>query len=297
MDKVTASLLKKGRHHYASRDFDKAEAYLSKVAEAGVQYADVFNMLGVIYHGRGQMALAQDWFEKALAINPSYIEAALNLAVTYNDVGQYEKAKILYTQITRFRKETGLQIEPVARGKLANMHANLGRAYTEVGDMVSAVAQFRQALALCPTYVDIRTMLGQALRDAGDLEAACEEFERAKVQKPGFLPARISLGMTYLALGDRELARRELKAVLELDSENVNANMYLQIADHMIAHEEALEAGVNVEVSTRPSTPPPPSSSSELTFDFDGKVSSVSSLGSLSNSEDALRDDDEDSNS
>ena len=170
MDKETANLLSKGREHYAAKDYDKAEAYLVKVVDAGVRFADVFNMLGVIYHGKGQMALAQDNFEKALGLNPGYTEAALNLAVTYNDVGQYVKAKELYSQITSFKKLSKKEMEPVAKGKLANMHAELGRAYMDVGDPEKAIEQFRRALDMCPNYVDIRTQLGQALREAGKVQ-------------------------------------------------------------------------------------------------------------------------------
>jgi tetratricopeptide (TPR) repeat protein len=278
MDKETLQLLQKGREHYEAKEFEKAEAYLTKAVTAGLRYADVMNMLGVIHHGKGQLALAQDYFEKAMVINPNYIEAALNLAVTYNDVGQYSKAKALYTHVTGFKKNQEESIEPFAKGKLANMHADLGQAYAEVGDLDKSIEQYRQALDLCGNYVDIRTRLGQVLRDAGQLESACEEFERVKVTKPRYVPARISLGITYLALGDRELAKREWEAVLDIEKNNLTANMYLKIVDQMIAQEEAHEAGLNLEVAERTSRHPD-SATEELSFSFDGTQSSVSSIG------------------
>ena len=92
MDKETHRRLEKGREHYENREYDKAEAYLLKVVEAEDSFADVMNMLGVIYHDKGQVAFAQEYFEKALRINPHYTEAALNLAVTYNEQGRYNQA-------------------------------------------------------------------------------------------------------------------------------------------------------------------------------------------------------------
>jgi tetratricopeptide (TPR) repeat protein len=278
MDNDTANLLNMGREHYASKDYEKAEAYLTKVVDEGIHFADVFNMLGVIYHNKGQMAMAQDNFEKALSINPRYAEAALNLAVTCNDVGQYDKAKALYSKIANFKRESSQEIEPVAKGKLANMHADIGRAYAGVGNLERAIEQFRQALEMCPDYVDIRTQLGQALRDAGQLEEACEAFERAKVVRPTYLPCRIALGMTYLALGDRELAKREWEGVLDIEPDNVTACMYLRIVDSMIAVQEAEEAGEDPE-AIRPSKLPPKPGEDELTFSFEGESTSMSALG------------------
>ncbi len=277
MDKEILNLLQKGRDHYEAGEYDKAEIFLTKAVKEGVRFADIMNMLGVIHHTKGQLALAQDYLEKAMVINPNYIEAALNLAVTYNDVGQYSKAKALYTHITGFQKNPEEPIEPFAKGKIANMHADLGKAYAEVGDLEKSIEQYRQALDLCPDYIDIRTRLGQVLRDAGQPEVACEEFERVKVTKPKYVPARISLGITYLALGDRELAKREWEAVLDIEKNNLTANMYLKIVEQMIAQEEALEAGLNLEVDERESRPPA-SETEELSFSFDGKRSNVSAI-------------------
>ena len=277
MDKETLHKLKKGREHYAAREYAKAEAYLTKVLETGARFADVMNMMGVIYHGKGQLTIAQDYFNKALTINQNYIEAALNLAVTYNDLGQYPKAKKLYEHITKLKEERPDKIDPFAKGKLANMHADLAEAYAEIGDLTHAVAQYREALSLCPEFVDIRTRLGQVLRDAGKLESACEEFERVKVTKPTYLPARFSLGITYLALGDRELAQKEWRAVLDAEPDNITAEMYLKMVDQMIAQDEAAEAGVNLEVSP-PARISTADADDELKFRFNGESSDLTSI-------------------
>ncbi len=277
MDKDIVQKLKKGREHYEAREYDKAEAYLVKVVDRGVRFADVMNMLGVIYHGQGRLALAESYFEQAMTINPNYIEAALNLAVTYNDLGQYRKARSLYRHISNIRDAKPDKIEPFARGKLANMHANLAEAYAEVGDLSHAASQYREALELCPDFVDIRTKLGRTLRDAGRVEEACDELEKAKIAKPLYLPARFSLGITYLALGNRDLAKREWEAVLEADPSNTTAQMYLRMVDQMLAEEEAHEVGVNLEIAC-PGPPPSDHPDDDLNFTFEGETSNVSAF-------------------
>jgi tetratricopeptide (TPR) repeat protein len=270
MDKETLRRLEKGREHYENREFDKAEAYLLKVAEAEEGFADVMNMLGVIYHDKGQVAHAQEYFEKALRLNPRYTEAALNLAVTYNEQGRYAQAKQIHAHVTALRADKRKGMDPFARGKLANMHADLGRAYAELQQLDQAADQYREALALCPDFVDIRTRLGQILRDAGNLEGACEEFERVKVQKAEYLPARISLGVTYFALDDRDLARKEWEAVLERDPDNKTAGMYLKMVEQLLAQEEAEEAGIPLDVEQPPSRVPPPEEDLDFTSMNDG---------------------------
>ena len=86
-------LLLLGREHYAKRELDKAEQMLRQVLDEEDRYADVHDMLGVIAHSRGNFIQAERHFERALQINPAYTEAAINLAVTYNDRGKYEKAR------------------------------------------------------------------------------------------------------------------------------------------------------------------------------------------------------------
>jgi len=101
MDDHFKQLLLLGREHYAKREYDKAEPLLRQVAKHTDRLADVFDMLGVIAHNRGDFTLARDWFERALVLNPSYTEAQLNLMVTLNDLGNDAEAQKLYGQLRK----------------------------------------------------------------------------------------------------------------------------------------------------------------------------------------------------
>ena len=276
MDKETLVRLERGREYYANREYDKAEPYLLKVAETESGFADVMNMLGVIYHDRGQIAQAREYFEKAIALNPRYTEAALNLAVTYNEQGLYEEARRVHEQATSLGPAEGKQIEPFARGKLSNMHADLGQAYAELQLNDKAIAEYREALDLSPGFADVRTRLGQLLKDRGRLDDAQVELERVKRDRPKYVPARVSLGATYFARNDKAAARAEWNEVLAIDPENRTARMYLRMVDQLIAQDEAQAAGMNLEVDT--ATQPEERVSGEngeLEFSFDGEKSSV----------------------
>src|SRR5215831_13200649 len=180
-----------GREHYAKREFDKAEPLLREVLDKDDRFADVHDMLGVICHARGNFAQAEHHFERAIAINPSYTEAALNLAVTYNDRGKYEAARQVYSRIRGGPGGTAKTLDPFARGKLANMHAEVGQAYADAGLSREAIAEYEKAVGLCPHFADLRTKLGTLLRESNDLTRAREQYEAAVAARPTYAPARI----------------------------------------------------------------------------------------------------------
>jgi tetratricopeptide (TPR) repeat protein len=214
MDDRLKRLITLGREHYQAREYDRAEKYLAEVVQEHAGFADVHNMLGVIHHDAGRFSLAEEAFEKALAINPNYTEAALNLSVTYNDLGKYKEAREIYARaLARSRQEPG-KLDPFVRGKLANLHADLGAAYAGAGLHAESVREYQRALELCPTFVDLRTRLANLLRETGDLAAALAEFGVVLEANPGYLPARVGKGLTFYALNRREEAAAEWKQVL-----------------------------------------------------------------------------------
>lgn len=227
MDDRTRDLLARGREAYEARDYDKAEPCLIQLVNEQRGFADVHDMLGVIYHHQGRLHEAASMFEAALRLNPNYTEAALNLAVTYNDLGRYQEAKQVYGQALRASKSGPRKLDPFAQGKIANMHADVGKAYDALGLYPEAVREYEKALELCPHFQDIRTLLGTTLREMGALPAAIRELERVKRETPKYVPARLSLGLAYHALGRLDEAQEEWQAALVADPENKPAGMYL----------------------------------------------------------------------
>lgn len=241
MNERVKQLLVLGREHYAKREFEKAEQMLRMVLEEEDRYADVHDMLGVIAHSRGNFLVAERHFERALEINPAYTEAALNLAVTYNDRGKYEKAREVYGRIKVGAPGTAQGLDPFARGKIANMHADLGQAYEDAGLVREAIGEYEKAVGLCPHFADLQTKLGALLREINDVPGARARYEAALQAKPNYVPARLQLGVLLLATGDSTAAEEHWKHVISLEPDNSQAKMYLRMLER-----------------TRMSKPPPP---------------------------------------
>jgi tetratricopeptide (TPR) repeat protein len=237
MDDHLKQLLLLGREHYQKREFDKAEYLLKQVVEKTDRFADVFDMLGVMAHSRGDFAQAERNFENAVRLNPNYTEAQLNLMVTYNDLGKYDAAREIYGRI-RSRGAAGGKGDPFAKGKIANMHAELSQAYQDAGMTQEAIGELERAVRLCPQFADLRTRLAVLYRDGGQPERAREELEAARQANPGYAQARLLLGVMMLSAGELDAAETEFETVIERDPDNKGAQMYLRVVRGRLASSE-----------------------------------------------------------
>ena len=220
-------LIDLGKRQFEGKNYARAEQYFLKVLRSGARYADIFNVLGVIYHIEGKFNNAIESFEKALEVNPNYAEATLNLAVLYNDLGEYKKAKGLYSRLQKQRSSA--QMDAILRGKIANMHAQLGDTYRGVGKYEEAIDEYKKALKISPTFADIRTKLGVAYRENNQKELSARELSQAIETKPSFKQARLQLGVTLYLMGQKEKAAKAWQEVLKKDKDNEIAKMYLRL--------------------------------------------------------------------
>lgn len=230
MDNIQ-ELVETGKKCFANKDYVTAERFLRKVTNQNQRYADVYNMLGVIYHVEGKFESAIEVFQKALEINPHYTEAILNLAVLYNDLGRYPEAKKLYTNLHKKGTQTTQDIEPVLRGKLSNLHADVGDTYHSIGLYKNAIEEYKKALKLNPAYVDIRTKMAIALREEGDFESSLKELKQVIKEEPRYITAHIQLGITCYSAGKLSDAKKEWQTALKQDSKNESAKMYLRLCE------------------------------------------------------------------
>ena len=229
MDDQLRQLISLGKDFFEKRQYLEAERFLSQVVERSQSFADVYQMLGVIYHDQGQPARAQRAFEAALRINPAYTEAALNLAVLYNDSGRYTEARELYESALRRSTTAPGALDPFIKGKIANMYADIGDVYAASAHLQEAIDEYRRAVTLCPHFVDIRLKLAGALRDKGDRAAALIELEGCVKDHPSFVPARIALGVCLYGANRVPEAEKVWREVLTLSPGHRGAEMYLSL--------------------------------------------------------------------
>ncbi|OGQ07645.1 MAG: hypothetical protein A3G32_02880 [Deltaproteobacteria bacterium RIFCSPLOWO2_12_FULL_40_28] len=231
MDADVRLLLEKGKTLFKNQSYKKAESIFRKIVAAGHDYADVYNLLGMIYHYDGNYSDAIDSFKKALRLNPHYTEALLNLTVLYNDLGDYKLSKQLLSKTKKEIKKTKDQIDPFIKGKLANKHSEIGDLYRGVGLLGQAVNEYQRALELAEGFQDIRNKMAVCLRELGHKKEALKEFKTIISDRPGYAEAVVQLGVTFYSLGQKKDAKKVWQKLAQKDPRNQMVKMYLKLTE------------------------------------------------------------------
>lgn len=225
---TTEQLIDRGREAYARDQYPLALAHFREVVRREPGYADIHNLMGMCLSMVGEPEAALDSFCRAVELNPRYVEALVNRALTLNELGRYDEARVSFDAASEADLEEGVGRFPaVLAGRLANKLMEVGDLYTEGGALQEAAEQYRRALELRPRFADIRNRLGRTLLEQGQGEAAVREFERTLQINPGFLDARINLGLAWYRMGDFDRAREEWRRCEEQRPGNAQVGSYL----------------------------------------------------------------------
>jgi superkiller protein 3 len=110
-----AEYIRWGDEAYQRGDLQVAEACFRHVLNARPNYADVRNRLGVVLTAQGRNEEAVDQFITAIRINPRYVEAHINLAIAYYELGYKDQAKAHYQQVLEYDPDNRVAREALQR--------------------------------------------------------------------------------------------------------------------------------------------------------------------------------------
>ena len=227
MDVSPERLVEQARERFELQDYYGAIHLLEEVIATGRAFADAHHLLGLSYSLAGQPDKALEELDRALALNPRYVEALIHRALVLNELGREEEATAMLRRAHRI--DTGEQAGFATHiaAKLANQHAALGEAYLEGGGLTQAIDQYQQALELGPAFHDLRYKLGRLLLEAGRALDARDQFEMIVRERPGFLDAAAMLGLACYLSGDGLAARDVWEACRARRPEDPRVEAYL----------------------------------------------------------------------
>ena len=181
-----------------------AVEYFEKALAIKPDYTEVNYNLGLTHQELGQLDAAVESYKKALAVNPNYAEAHNNLGVTLKELGQLDSAVECY--------EKAITTQP----DYAEAHNNLGLAFYELDQVDAAVESYKKALAIKPDYAEVNYNLGNALNDLGQLDDAVKSYEKALAIKPDYAEAHNNLGNVLKDLGQLDDAVKSYERALAI---------------------------------------------------------------------------------
>ena len=214
------------RERFAARDYRGAAVLLATAIESRQGYADAHHLLGLCYALIESREQALDSFDAALRLNPRYVEAHLNRAIVLSDLGRPEEAEEALAQAQELGGPDSTGFPVVVANRLANMHAELGRAYSAAGAHRPAAAQFQSALSMRPGFADLRLELARTLLDAGQPEEAARELDEILRGRPDWLDAMLLRGLAAYLAGDLEQAKSVWEGASERHPEEPRLETY-----------------------------------------------------------------------
>ncbi len=220
-------LLERARERFQLGDYFGSVHLIEDLVESGRAFADAHQLLGLAYHMVGQSERALLSFDRALELNPRYVEAHIHRGIVLGDLGRWEDAERAFVAAREYGGEDRGGVQAHHAATLANMHAELGEAYVEAGALNKAIEQYQAALHLGPPYHDLRYRLGQLLLDSGRSLEAREELHRVVEARPGSADVKLAYGLACYVSGDAATARNVWEELADEHPEDVRANAYL----------------------------------------------------------------------
>jgi tetratricopeptide (TPR) repeat protein len=223
----TRLLIQQGTAAYHAGKYAEAERLLRQVIERNTNYANVYNMLGVIASQRGTSERAVELFRRALAVNPTYREARLNLAITLAEMGAYQDAVREAEEVGGPTASQAGRPDAGVLAALANAHADLAAKYHALRMYADAVQEYDKALHLRPDFPDIHHRRALSCLELGDVAGAGASLAHALELNPNYVEAHVHFGVLHRRTGRLEEAIAAWNRALALDPAHPLARIYL----------------------------------------------------------------------
>ncbi len=155
-----------------NRLWDKAISLYQEIRLKNPNHADIHYHLGLAYLCQGQVPRALKSFEKALDINPDYVQPRIKSVVAEIYLGKLDEA---------FRKLKGL-ID--AFPDYADLHYYRGLVYTGRNELEKATGSFLRALQINPAYKEARIKLAAIYCYLEQFDQGLRELEELRAIDP-----------------------------------------------------------------------------------------------------------------
>lgn len=269
----TQQLMEIGIERHLVGDLAGAGQHYKEALAQDPQYADAWNLSGVIAHQLGRPAEAVELIRHAISLNAAGAGFHLNLASTLMGQKRYREAEVAA------RRELELDADHIAAWNVlgnamfeqgnveeamkslehvvsldsrnAESWVNLGRVLLETGRLDAAYESTQCALDVQPRHFDALNNMGVIEKRRRNFANAKDWFERALAERPRSSRAAVNLGNTLQELGEYRAAEQAFHQALEIDPTNANAwnscGMFFQAIGHIAGAIDCFEKSLAID--------------------------------------------------
>jgi|YNPMSStandDraft_2_1061718.scaffolds.fasta_scaffold14086_2 glycosyltransferase involved in cell wall biosynthesis len=204
---TSAEIHQTDKYHFAER-------LMLKHLQLNPEDVYIKNKLGALYITQGKATaglelLLQSWqnLQSQTGNEGLQFEVLYHLGFAYQHLDQPSQAIAYY--------QTALNLPVSPWHKLAAWH-NLGGIFYNQQDFNSAIACYREVIAIDPHFKEGHNNLGLALRRAGQTELAIASYQRGIALDPEYADAHCNLAVALLKSGNVQQAKFHFKSALQL---------------------------------------------------------------------------------
>jgi type IV pilus assembly protein PilF len=212
------------QQYLGNKTYILAEQEIRKALELFPDDPAYLELLALIHQSQGRLTAAEDMYRMALKRADTPASVFVNYSALLLQAGRPDEAIAMAQRA----------LQAPGYGQAAFVYTNMGLAYLQKGDLLSAqgaprqtqdmllraAEHFRKALDYQTNLPEIYHNLGRTYDFLGQGDEAIREFQAAIRISPAYVEAHFGLGRVFFIAGRKEEARHAFERVIALAPES-----------------------------------------------------------------------------
>lgn len=229
MANLSEEMLKEARQYFVEAKYKLAEPLLEQLLLQNLRNPEIYQMLATIYYDRGQFNKAIKTFKRALEIDPGYTDASVGLSIILNDLGRYEEGRKVFVEAREILDEKKKPSLGFLDESISKKHEELADLYAQSRQWAESLENLLKAQKLTPhRRHELGVKIAEAYSRTGESQKAIRELKEVLFINSDQIEARLKLA-ELLARNNRiSEAVDQWESVLLKDPKNQEARDNLQ---------------------------------------------------------------------
>jgi tetratricopeptide (TPR) repeat protein len=209
-----------------------AESEYNEALRANPNYGPALANLGELYYKQGNTGTARQWFEKAIAADPTHNSSAYNdiAVIEYQQARENNDPALYKDAISKLRRALAIDNDSIAAyALLAQIYYQTAENDRSKLDLAELVC--KQAKESNDKFAPIYNTQGLIKLKKKNVTGALKEFETAVELDPKFVEAHLNIGAIGLSSRQYEKAEKSFQQVLALQPGNFDAAVGMGVAE------------------------------------------------------------------